>query len=210
MSITQLSEDLQAARKVHFSDHVSVVKCDTLKNFDPTEIWYREDEIESFKDNARFLSKVLKQAKKGSDEGAGLNTLNLTFIFGDDCFERGLEQRIDELRTIRRLRAMRSIVRFQNKCGGNNMSLSFVSLRLSKCARLEAYNTGLRDAREASEVKQIVSVHEPIHPVSSHTKVNESNLRTPDKRLRISRTSFSCVEREFEVSLSHASKRCRR
>jgi hypothetical protein len=121
----------------------NAVRCDSW------ETWYQEEEIESFKERARFVSKILRQSKNASGTEGLVQSLNLLSLFGEDCFERGLEQRVYLVRCVNRVRAMRSLVQFQHKCGGNSLSLSFHSRRCTQAARSEAYNTGLIDARIA-------------------------------------------------------------
>jgi len=144
---TRMSQGAKQRRKVHFRESLDVNDGSCVIS-NPNDVWYGDQEIEEFKESARIVSKLLRQVKDENEGYCDLHRLTLESLHDEDCFDRGLEQRVDLTRTFRRIQAVRSVVQFQQICAGNELSLSIHARKCSQWARIEAYNTGLRDAKD--------------------------------------------------------------
>lgn len=125
-------------------------KVDIIDNAIPeSSTWYTPNEIESFKNNARTFSRIIRQQNLRMQSTTHNNSSE--GLFANVC-KRGLECRIDQKRQIKRRLLIRKVLKAQNimklsSYREKEQYLAMLSCKESFIAKCEALAEASLDAR---------------------------------------------------------------
>jgi len=144
---------LKRRRAIRFApsdDFTDIQPCSSMTEQERSDIWFNEGEIESFKTDARMLSRAIRlQQQRCKKHNVSQYTPSKTLYF------RGLETRINIERQRRRRMSIRAVLEAQRQLEyypleKQELQLAHVSNQLSNWSKIQAHLVGLTDAQSAA------------------------------------------------------------
>jgi hypothetical protein len=114
-----------------------------LSDRDGEECWYQHAELASFKDNARDLCRKIRSCDEFLDKPIFCFQMDEALESESECV-RGLEQRISMERQKNKYLAMRTILKFQDRCNSSE-KLAAIASKCTAWAKDVALCTGYQD-----------------------------------------------------------------